>query len=269
MTGTLPMAPAVKIAAIAVTEKGSKLAKLISDEMGTDLFLPEEIAVNYDNALPYKSAKDCFAHLMSGEYRGIVAVMAHGIVTRMVAPHLKSKHSDPAIVTCDEVGRYSISSIAGHEGGANRLAHMVGSVTGAVPVITTATEANRTYIVGVGCRRNTPKADIINAIKGSCALAGISLSDLRLAASAWIKRDEQGLLEAVQELNLYVRFLPQKAYENKLFQFTEYETPMKHFGIPGVAEPSAILAAVNPKLVLPRTVMGGVTVAIVKEDLND
>lgn len=263
------MVPAAKIAAIAVTEKGAQLAKLISDELGADLFLPEEIAVKYENAAPYKSLKDCFCHLMCGEYKGIVAVMAHGIVTRIAAPCLKSKHTDPAVVTCDEVGRYAISSIAGHEGGANRLAHMVGSVTGAVPVITTATEANRTYIVGIGCRKGTPKDDIINAVKGSCALAGISLNDLRLAASAWLKKDEKGLLEAVEELNLYVRFLPKKAYENKLFNFTEYETPMKHLGIAGVAEPSAILSAVNPKLVLPRTVMGGVTVAIVREDLNE
>ncbi|QAR33441.1 cobalamin biosynthesis protein CbiG [Geovibrio thiophilus] len=261
------MEHARKTAVIAVTEKGAELAAFISAEAGFDLFLPEESAAKH-GAVPYKALKACFARLMDGSYKGIVAVMAQGIVTRMTAPHLKSKHVDPAVVTCDEVGRFAISSIAGHEGGANSLAHLVASITGAVPVITTATEANRTHIIGIGCRKGTSKAEIIHAVHGACALAGISVKDLRLAASAWVKKDEAGLLEAVKDLNIYVRFIPEHAYKNSLYRFTEHEAPMKHFGIPGVAEPSAVLAAVNPIIVLPRTVMGSVTVAIIKEGLN-
>ena len=262
------MEHARKSAVIAVTEKGARLASVISAETGFELYLPEEIAAEY-GAVPYKLLRDCFKKLMDGSYGSIVAVMAQGIVTRMAAPHLKSKHVDPAVVACDEVGRFAISAIAGHEGGANTLAHLVSSVTGAVPVITTATEANRTHIIGIGCRKDTSKEEIIHAVHGACALAGIGTKDLRLAASAWVKKNESGLLQAVQELNIYMRFLPEKAYKNSLYAFKEHEAPMKHFGIPGVAEPSAILAAVNPSVILPRTVMGSVTVAIVKEGLND
>ncbi|MCD8491320.1 MAG: hypothetical protein LRY51_05200 [Geovibrio sp.] len=102
-----------------MTEKGAELAAFIAKEAGFDLFLPEEIAGKF-GAVPYKALKECFTRLMDGSYRGITAVMAHGIVTRMTAPHLKSKHTDPAVVTCDEVGRYAISSIAGHEGGSKQ-----------------------------------------------------------------------------------------------------------------------------------------------------
>ncbi len=40
---------------------------------------------------------------------------------------------------------------------------------------------------------------------------------------------------------------------------------MKYFGIAGVAEPSAIISAVNPEMILPRQVIGKVTISIVKE----
>lgn len=262
------MEPVIKNAVIAVTEKGARLASLIAYESGFDFFLPTDIAQTF-GATPYHSLKDCFTMLMNGTYKGIVGVMAQGILTRMTAPHLRSKYVDPAVVTCDEVGRFAISSISGHEGGANKLAHFVSSITGAVPVITTATEANRKYIIGIGCKKNTPKHEIIHAIQGSCALANIDVKDLRLAASAWIKKSETGLLEAVDELKIYIRFLPEKAYKNPIYKFTEYETPMKHFGIPGVAEPSALLCGNNPELILHRTVMGSVTTAIVKEGLHD
>jgi cobalt-precorrin 5A hydrolase len=252
------------LAVIAVTEEGARLAHLISGELNAELYLPESMA--RQNATPYSSLKECFASLMSGK-TGIVAVMAQGIVTRMVAPHLKSKYEDPAVVTCDEVGRFAISTLSGHEGGANLLAHAVASVTGATPVITTATEANRRCIIGIGCRRGTGKDEIIHAVKSACANARISVSDLRLAASAWVKKDEAGLQEAVRELGLYIRFLPKKAYQNSLYRFTNYDAPMRHFGIPGVAEPSAILAAMSPKLILKRTVFGSVTAAVVREEI--
>ncbi|MBW6509777.1 MAG: cobalamin biosynthesis protein [Desulfuromonadales bacterium] len=260
------MAPAPEVAVIAVTGAGARLAAEISVGLGGRLHLPRRMATAYD-AGPYDSLADQFAMLMGGSKRGIVAVMAQGIVTRMIAPHLQSKYQDPAVVTCDEVGRFAISTLSGHEGGANHLAHAVASITGATPVITTATEANRCHVLGIGCRRGTSKAAILHAIRCGCEQAGITTDQLRLITSAWLKKDEAGLLDAIVELGLYLRFLPRSAYENSLYHFTVHDGPMRHLGIPGVAEPSALLAAVNPRLLLPRTVIDSVTIAIAREGL--
>lgn len=73
-------------------------------------------------------------------YRRIVFVMAVGVVVRVVAPHLRDKRRDPAVVVSDEKGRYVISLLSGHLGGANDLARAVARVTGGCPVITTATD---------------------------------------------------------------------------------------------------------------------------------
>lgn len=256
------MTTANETAVIAVTEKGLALARMVYEEIPSDLYYPEKIGGNYS------SVADCFAELFN-KYKNIVAIMAQGIVTRMIAPHIKSKYTDPAIVTCDEVGRFAISTLSGHEGGANVLAHIVSGITGADPVITTATEANRTHILGIGCRKDTPKDEIIKAVQAGCSDADITLEDVRLIASAWIKKREAGILEASKELGLYLRFLPERYYKNENYNFTPQEAPMKHFGIPAVAEPSAILAGVNPKLILKRQTYGNVTIAIVKEELTN
>ena len=260
------MAPAPDPAVIAVTEAGARLAAEISGGLGGSLYLPCSMATAY-HATPYDSLADQFAWLMDGSTRGIVAVMAQGIVTRMIATHLQSKYHDPAVVTCDEVGRFAISTVSGHEGGANHLAHAVASITGATPVITTATEANRCHVLGIGCRRGTSKEAIFHAIRSGCEQVGITTDQLRLVVSAWVKKDEAGLLDAIADLGLYLRFLPRSAYENPLYNFTVYDGPLRHLGIPGVAEPSALLAAVNPRLLLPRTVIDSVTIAIAREGL--
>lgn len=261
------MVPVSEVAVIAVTAAGAGSAQQIAVELGAELHLPRRLAASF-HAVPYDSLGDRFAQLMDGTRRAIIAVMAQGIVTRMIAPHLSSKYTDPAVVTCDEVGRFAISTLSGHEGGANLLAHAVASITGATPVITTATEANRRHVLGIGCRRGTSEEDILHAVDSGCRLAGITTDHLRLVASAWVKKNEAGLLAAVSSLGLYLRFLPQSAYQNPLFRFTVHDGPMRHLGIPGVAEPSALLAAANPYLLLPRTVIGGVTIAIVREDVE-
>ena len=58
-------------------------------------------------------------------------------------PVFKVKSSDPAVVVIDEQGSFVIALLAGHLGGANRLAEQIAAMLGAVPVITTATECNR------------------------------------------------------------------------------------------------------------------------------
>ena len=77
----------------------------------------------------------------------LIFVGAVGIAVRAIAPHCRSKASDPAVVVVDECGRFAVPVLSGHLGGANALAQRLAAVCGAVPVITTATDANGLFAV--------------------------------------------------------------------------------------------------------------------------
>ncbi|MFH8977421.1 precorrin-3B C(17)-methyltransferase [Streptomyces sp. NPDC017890] len=75
------------------------------------------------------------------ECEQLVCFLATGAVVRLVAPLLDDKRTDPGVVCVDEGGRFAVSLVGGHGGGANELARAVGGVLGAEPVVTTATDA--------------------------------------------------------------------------------------------------------------------------------
>jgi cobalt-precorrin 5A hydrolase len=116
-----------RLAVLAFTRGGCELGQRLADTLAGDFFV----------------CRGRFAetmHRVWGEYGEIVCIMATGIVVRTIAPLLKDKYRDPAIVVCDEQGKFAISLISGHLGGANHLAGQVAAATGGQAVLTTASD---------------------------------------------------------------------------------------------------------------------------------
>lgn len=85
---------------------------------------------------------------------GLVFVGAAGIAVRSIAPLLRSKTTDPAVVVVDEGGQFAISLVSGHIGGANQLTCQVAACLGALPVVTTATDVRGKFAVDVFAVKN-------------------------------------------------------------------------------------------------------------------
>lgn len=101
-----------------------------------------------------------------GTYKTLIFYGATGIVVRAIAPHLQSKFEDPAVVVVDVAGKFAISLLSGHVGGANDAAIRVGQCLGAQPVITTGTDglgksALDTWLLAKGIAPRFYRAEIL------------------------------------------------------------------------------------------------------------
>lgn len=142
----------MKTAVISFTAAGGKLNNIISGILLTD---------------SYKDAKNIYAltgNLMK-EYDALIFIGAAGIAVRAIAPYIKSKDIDPAVIVCDEMGKFVIPVLSGHIGGANRLACELAEEINAQPVITTATDINKVWAVDSWASENGFYIENIKNIK--------------------------------------------------------------------------------------------------------
>ena len=131
----------MQVRIISFTDRGQQLAELLADRLcgtatrcGRDCSLSEWVRDAFDSA------------------DALIYVGAVGICVRTIAPYIKSKTRDPAVVVIDETGRYVIPVLSGHLGGANDLARRIARLTGAEPVITTATDLAHAFSVDAWAR---------------------------------------------------------------------------------------------------------------------
>ncbi|QGY41966.1 cobalamin biosynthesis protein CbiG [Pseudodesulfovibrio cashew] len=125
------------LALYALTRQGTALARKLALELGGTVHAPRRFAD--DGVHPFESLPELVAETF-GAFDGHVFVAAAGIAVRCIAPHLKGKADDPAVTVLDQQGRFAVSLLSGHLGGANDLAVRCAAVTGGQAVITTATD---------------------------------------------------------------------------------------------------------------------------------
>ena len=109
-------------AIVTISDDGQALATIVSRELDADIIPLGQVEPQWH------------------DYDAFVFISAMGICVRTIAPLLKDKHSDPAVVCMDTAGKNVIAVVSGHVGGANQLATDVARAVGAMPVITTRSD---------------------------------------------------------------------------------------------------------------------------------
>ncbi len=137
---------------LAFTDRGYALARSLAGELegeaarcGAPLGLAEWTAEAFSQA------------------GALIFVGAAGIAVRAIAPHVRHKAVDPAVVVVDEAGRFAVPILSGHLGGANDLARRIAARLGGTAVITTATDVRGLFAVDEwakrqNCRVQNPEA---------------------------------------------------------------------------------------------------------------
>ncbi len=127
----------------ALTRQGLELALGLAPAVGGRIFAARSLRECLDDTPDGPEWFGSLSELLRRTFRAFdrhVFISATGIAVRCIAPLLDSKTRDPAVLVLDQRGRFVISLLSGHLGGANAFAGEVAALTEAAPVITTATE---------------------------------------------------------------------------------------------------------------------------------
>jgi len=151
-----------RLAVHALTPQGARLARALAREFDADVFLPARLALEGEH--PFESLPALVAQAFH-RYEGHLFVTACGIAVRAVAPHLRGKRKDPAVVVLDQAGRYAVSLLSGHLGGANDLAGRAAAFTGGTAVVTTATDTEGLPSLDLLARDSGLAIENIEAVK--------------------------------------------------------------------------------------------------------
>jgi cobalt-precorrin 5A hydrolase len=241
-----------------VRAEAENLGERLQQRLGGDLLRPWLV--------PDMAPSEQFQRVFS-YYRQWLLVMASGIAVRYLDGLLHDKRTDPGVVVLDEAARYAVPLLGGHEGGANLLAYRVANAVGAIPIVTTASEARKPLVLGIGCRKGVTAEAIEAAVR--YVLGDISLEAVREVATVSVKAGEPGLLAFCQDHRLPLRVISLAQIEARAWVSQPSSWVKETLGVDGVCEPAALIACPRGRLAVPKTVRDGVTVAVVLDTWED
>ncbi len=340
------------IRVVALTPRGAALALTLCQALNeAECWLPRAQAGDDPEVKTFDRVASVFQDAFrQGE--NLVCVMAAAIVVRGIAPHLRGKDKDPPVVVVDEAGKFAISLLSGHLGGANQLARQVAQILNATPVITTASDVQglpaldleatraglaienlpavrqvqmsllsglplrlvdpdgylthlaeenpelficendldtalaggwpgvyagfrerawppawlvlrpRNLVIGMGCHKGTPAAEILKFIKATFKKARLSLASLKALATIEVKKEEPGLKEAAARLG--AEFIWFTKEELQTMEVPNPSPQVIHLvGVVSVSEAAALKAG-GVELILPKQKGANATLAVAR-----
>ena len=184
-------------AVVAISRRGSDLARTLSSSLAGEVTLHLESRYHQegDGAEIYQLPVRPLLQQLFSDHEQLVLFMPVGAAMRLLAPCLKDKHGDPAVVCVDDAGRFAVSLLSGHLGGADRLAQKVARALGATPVITSASHVTGTLAVDLlghefGWQIDSRSEAVTRA--SAAVVNGEPVGILREAGeSEWLPRDHQ------------------------------------------------------------------------------
>ncbi len=149
-----------KTAVLAITKNGVKIGQELKQIFPDwNIFAPSKFS-NDNNEITWYSepTSEKIVELFKNN-NALVCLFSLGAVIRLIAPHLKDKKTDPAVIVIDDKKNFVISVLSGHIGGANELTREIAEKLGALAVITTAADVNKTIAVDLVGREFDWKID--------------------------------------------------------------------------------------------------------------
>jgi cobalt-precorrin 5A hydrolase len=260
---TMTMTETVKssLAVVCLTPQARDAARYLAKHLDADLHV-HELVGNCPEAEVFPRLADCLREIWACTM-GIVVFAPTGAVVRSVAPLLDHKTRDPGVVVVDALARWAIPLVGGHEGGANRLSEIVSNILGGEPIVTTATEAIRDLVVGIGCRKGVAPSAILDAVDAALESQNLSFRRVRLFATASPKREEPGLLAAAALRD--VPLVVVHDLEIRSRRRVKRTAASRRVGLPAVSHPAALAAGRRTSCLLKRFQLGPVLVSIAQE----
>lgn len=137
-----------KVSVLAITKNGIKIGiELKKYFPNWEIFAPSKFSDSNEEIIWYSdSTTEKIVELFKNN-NAIICLFSLGAVIRLIAPYLKDKKTDPAVIVIDDKTSFVISVLSGHLGGANELTQVIAQKLNATPVITTAADVNKTIAV--------------------------------------------------------------------------------------------------------------------------
>ena len=149
-----------KVSVLAITKNGINIGERLKELFPNwDIFIPSKLS-NENKSITWYSepTSDKIIELFKNS-NALICLFSLGAVIRLIAPYLKDKKTDPAVIVIDDKTNFVISVLSGHIGGANELTQEISEKLNALPVITTAADVNKTIAVDLVGREFSWKID--------------------------------------------------------------------------------------------------------------
>jgi cobalt-precorrin 5A hydrolase len=137
-----------KVSVLAITKNGVSIGLRLKEFFPNwEIFAPSKFSNGNKEIVWYSEATSEKIVELFKNNNALICLFSLGAVIRLIAPYLKDKKTDPAVIVIDDKTSFVISVLSGHLGGANELTQIIAQKLDAIPVITTAADVNKTIAV--------------------------------------------------------------------------------------------------------------------------